>query len=121
MWRAIPLFKMVGRMVGACVPLSIAEHLVYELWPLYGSARIANIDRILWHAIEKGAYWGITIGILIALVTAILYRQTPQLTYYVFAMVIVATVVTIATQPISLSAFIRMTEQMPDGDVWLFA
>ena len=75
----------------------------------------------MWHAVKEGAYWGVTVGIAMALVTGALYRRIRKPILYLFAMVIVATVVTIATQPISLPAFIQMTGQMPDGGIWLIA
>lgn len=121
MSRAISLAKMVLLMIGACIPLSIAEHLVYEIWPLYGSAPDSYLDRIMWHAAKEGAYWGVALGISMALVTAVLYQRIRKSILYVFAMVIVATAVTIATQPISLPAFIQMTGRLPNGGVWLFA
>lgn len=121
MWRAIPLAKMVLLMIGACIPLSIAEHLVYQIWPLYRSAFESYLDNMMWHAAKEGAYWGFALGIAMALFTVVLYRRIRKPTLYVFAMVIVATAVTIATQPISLPAFIQMTEQLPNGGIWLFA
>ncbi len=121
MSRAIPLAKMVLLMIGACIPLSIAEHLVYQIWPLYRSAFESYLDSIMWHAAKEGAYWGVTVGIAMALFTAVLYRRIRKPTLYVFAMVIVATAVTIATQPISLPAFIQMTERLPNGGIWLIA
>ena len=121
MSRVIALAKMVLLMIGAGISLSIAEHLVYEIWPIYGSAPDSYLDRIMWHAVKEGAYWGVTLGISMALFTVVLYRRVRKPTLYIFAMVILATVVTIATQPISLPAFIQMTEQLPIGGIWLFA
>ncbi len=121
MWRTIPLSKMVLLMVAIGIALSIAEHLVYELRPLYEATPESLLGNVARHAIVEGLYWGCTVGIAMALVTAVLYRRIHKPTLYLFAMVIVATVVTMATQPIPLPYFIKMTAQMPDGGVWLLA
>ena len=121
MWRLAPLSKMVLFMVAMSIPLSIAEHLVYEVRPLYGATPESLLGNVVRHAIIEGLYWGCALGIAMALVTAVLYRRIHKPTLYLFAMVIVATVVTMATQPIPLRYFINMTAQMPDGGVWLLA
>ena len=72
MWRAIPLTKMVLRMVAVGIVLSIAEHLVYETWPIFGATPVEYLGRIIWHAVVEGVYWGVTVGIAMALVTAVL-------------------------------------------------
>ena len=108
-------------MVVLCIPLSIVEHLVYEAMPIWGSSYVSALGPIIQHAIIEGAYWGSTVGIAMALVTAVLYRRIRKPLLYRFAMVIVATAVTIATQPISLSDFIIITERFPNGGIWLLA
>ena len=121
MWRIRPLAKMALFMVVLCIPLSIAEHLVYEGWPRFESLPDSVLGYVLRHAIVEGAYWGSTVGIAMVLVTAVLYRRVRKPLLYRFAMVIVATAVTIATQPIPLSDFIIMTERYPNGGIWLLA
>lgn len=113
--------KMVAGMIALAIPLSIAEHSVYELWPLFGESYPFYLDHFLWHAVAEGAYWGGAVGIAMALVTAVLYRRIRKPLLYQFAMVIVATAVTLVTQPIQLPWFIELTVQAPNGGIWLIA
>lgn len=95
MRRAIPLLKMVMRMVGGCIALgAVSQVLIHAvLWRMYGwpPINVLAVDILV-----QGAVTGFGLAIPMALATLVFFRKIRRPFYYRFAMMTLALIITIA-------------------------
>lgn len=95
MWRAVPLLKMVMRMVGGCIALgAVSQVLIHAVllrmfdWP--------PINVLAFDILAQGAVTGFSLAVPMALATAVFFRKIRRPLYYRFAMMTLALIITIA-------------------------
>ncbi len=100
MWRAIPLLKMVIRMVVYCTALVAVSEVLTQavvvearsLWSLWSWQMPPTPVNILY----QGVTVGLALALPMALVTIIFFRQIRRPAYYQFTMMTVALITAIA-------------------------
>lgn len=118
MWRAVPLLKMVMRMVGGCLALyAVSQVLIHAVlwrmsdWPIHVLA---------FDILTQGAATGFSLAIPMALATVVFFRKIRRPLYYRFAMMTLALIITIALWVGPTLEHLRDMPWMMDGFVLAF-
>ena len=91
MWRAIPLLKMVMRMVAGCIALSVVSQVLI-IWTIWGQDwRLMAIVLVM----LKGVMEGLILGLPMAVATIIFFRKIRRPLFYRFAMMTVAMIISL--------------------------
>lgn len=119
MWRAVPLLKMVMRMVGGCIALAaVSQVLIHAVllrmsdWP--------SINVLAFDILTQGAATGFSLAIPMALATVVFFRKIRRPLYYRFAMMTLALIITIALWVGPTLEHLRDMPWMMDGVVSAF-
>ena len=114
MWRAVPLLKMVMRMVGGCIALyAVSQVLIHAV--LWRMSDWPPINVLAFDILVQGAATGLSLAIPMALATVVFFRKIRRPLYYRFAMMTLALIITIALWAGPTLEYLRDMSWIMDG------